>query len=587
MNSKQNDFLSMAIEGDYLNPHQQDDDDRDYMNSAFVAEASELRKKAEKKDIELKKKDKDILQLQKENHKLNRSNEELIEEVKQLKANFTLITQESETAKDILKFGHTKEQYDNLKQLYEKARSDAEKSNRRYEACQSQVDTLESRLKKITIDYQSLQNQLSARDREVAELIENKAENIELEANRETYEIEKIRTKQMNLQLIDEIDALQFKYNELEKTNGHISQLAEERADTIGHKEDQVKLLESKLIENQVQLTLTQELYDNYHSHSEDKILTLTRDLDHIAREYQVQAELAQTQAATITRLQDDNTASQRHIDGLQCLYDTTFDDRKAVEARLRQEIDTQTHALNKAHKQNISLTKHFEDYKAMVAASSTVKTSIVNDMVDLRCRLMNLELEIKREVQAREKEVKKRVKAEEVNDILLSKISFLKEQLSTAASSDLSQSELVHMMNGHIHTLFRANLLLRRRVLERHDENTEDMQVLRLYNLDPGDYLPQPPRQSPRASTHLPSVNPSGPRNGQHPAGSIGNDEDILLPSTPASLIERSVFDFASAFLSAPRDRAGAGDNSTYTRPKKDASAPVRHHIHLHCILY
>ena len=161
-------------------------------------------------------------------------------------------------------------------------------------------------------------------------------------------------------------------------------------------------------------------------------------------------------------------------IDQLCESNDRILIDKQAYETSSSKLITKLQSKIEKLEKAYMNLSTQFAEYKTMFGNSNVVKTNMFTEILELRVKIVNLERMVTKEVSLKNEETQKILKANEINDELQSKIIFFKSQLSNAAKSNMHLSEYVHLLNGHIRTLYDANLLIRQRLFEQVDEHNE-----------------------------------------------------------------------------------------------------------------
>ena len=534
------------------------------------AQIRDLRRLLDKKDQELQKKHGELLQLQKEYQIAAKKNHELAEQLEDSKED--IVTQQKSFEKEKannppLPEGFSKYHYDQLKINFETLKQDYASQIKKLETYKTKVATLDGKLNTTNTEVLHLKEQLTQSENRFNDLYYLKNDNEILRKKVDELQLQKITYKNSNIdyeaKLATELELKESLEKINKKLQTEINELNEEKDSTI-------TTLEKKLYDVEIHTTIEA---SQYHKMYEESLIKV--------QELESQNSILINQNADILRSLDHNIKIVNEAELEKATLRQTIDqlcdsnDRFQIEkneyeknsSKLINKLKTKLEKLEKAY---TNLATQFAEYKSLFGNSNVVKTNMFNEIMELRVKIVNLERMVTKEVSLKNEETKKILYADEVNDELQSKIIFFKNQLSNAAKANMHLSEYNHLLNSHIRILYDANLLIRQRLFEQVDEHNEELKVFRFHNLNNNSIDNTNNDNTNMNSSNNNNMNSSNNHNNNTVTNNVNNNANshrkeqlswddkkyqkpdiALLPTSALNLIERSVFDYTSAFLS------------------------------------
>lgn len=563
---------------------------------SITYEYAELKRKLERREVDLKRREKEITSYQKEISRIHK-------EVKLANAEMQSLRDRNEMLQQSLinsRLASQNNRDDADAKLASNRIRDLEAalqtSHHKHNLCEEELTSTKKTVAALQFQVEALHSQADAsKNSEMKALQELEDYKVkfkqreEFVAKREAFIAE---NEKLVAQTENRIIALN---SELEKKDGYIlkceGQIRDLKDDvkklksTLEVRSETNAVLRTQLEEiNGSRFTLTREQMDKFQGLEQENRQLTTRIKD-LVKSVELHMDLLQ-------RAEEESSAAKQSALDLKTLHENTKNEMFVLE---RKNVDN-TQLLRelkrevvKLRKENKSLLQEMKEHRNQPVVTA--------ELVSAKQGLQALKETSQKEMDARQEEKRKRINAEEAAKALRGRISFLLEQLEVASKISVAWREQKGVLKAEIATLHATNLELRQRLASlqqsfvgRHIRDVADPAGANAF-LTPS-YLPAHgmavSSPSPAANKKtLPLLPPhttqpelsateeiiSG-RNGVEwnaLGGAFKDPAANTLPTTPSSLIERALFDAVCAFTSGTRALRGKNSFGKKKRPLKN----------------
>jgi chromosome segregation ATPase len=540
-------------------------------------ELYELKRKLERKDLEIKRKDKDLIGSGKELTRVNKEAKHLAAELESLRdrneqLQQNLITQKIQMQKNKDE-GEAKHYQNRLRDLETAVSAAVHKCNmaegeleaskkatvlveQKLNGCMNELDAVNANYGQLKIEAANCRLSL-----ESANSTNSSLEATILELNKQLNHAEEERSKfqQQNAALQAEKTACNKQIFDLKKEVKQLSTNITIRAETNDNLQSTIDEL------NGNRLFLSKSDIEKYKKFETDNNLLQDR-ISEMVKSVELHLNLLNKSDAEIGRLKNElNGANLANSDLKKSLSSLTeqINRENVINSDLKREIAA-------SKRENEELVAHLRD-KGI---------NLDRDIVSLKASIVSLVKSKTLETEVKNQEMRKRRAIEASMKGLKSRIVFLLEQLEMAGKISVTWQEQQQLLQAQIQALTRANVSLREQLLNHKQQSNPTLNPKFAGSFD-GQPLNNAGHDDSFFLTNLSSIAPdrsssnaAGPLNDSSIAVQQADIDSVLFPAPPPlGVVERSIFDCMVAFGgSASNIPQGFASKFPFSKKRKSA---------------
>lgn len=553
---------------------------------SMTFEFNELKRKLERKELDLKRKEKDAAGFQREIARLNKEMKHSAAELESLRERNeqlqqSLMTMKVQNQKSKVESEDTRQAAARIRDLEAALSSAAHKYNMsegELEASKKSVHILEERLHASLNELDDLRSEMAKREKVAAR-------------NEEDFRIATASVEDKDVIIQGMKATIVTLTSKSESQAAQIAELTSERnahRSSIAELKKELKHLKSMLVvRNETNESLQSQL-DDLNS---NRVFLSKEDIERYKSIEVINNSLQQ-------RLKDAVSSLDLHMDLLSKSEDAVSKSKLLEESLQKRLMESNAVIMEQEARQKDD-SDMIKQLKRDVARLNTVRDELEARLSDLgegrerdlqiaRDGFQQLARTKQEEAEARQQEMRRRKLAEDASKALKNRISFLLDQLDLASRISQTWQEQKELLTSQLSGALRANQITRQKLLEQArsagagrvvsngaSPNRVNDSTLRedgrlagetafLTGLDDDNvtFPSTPNRSSSHAQVHLDSDNHK----------TAESSEDGGLPSTPAGLVERALFDVLCAFSTGSRKEA----KKAVTKRKSKKAEPV-----------